>query len=82
LHLDRCLTCRNCESTCPSGVQYGHLVDIGRKIVEEKVPRPALEGALRWTLKEALPSPLFGAAVDFHANVTLGFHRNLTHPIG
>jgi ferredoxin len=32
LHLDRCLTCRNCESTCPSGVQYGHLVDIGRNI--------------------------------------------------
>ena len=30
-HLDRCLTCRNCESTCPSGVQYGHLLDIGRK---------------------------------------------------
>jgi glycolate oxidase iron-sulfur subunit len=40
LHLDRCLTCRNCESTCPSGVQYGHLVDIGRKIVDEQVPRP------------------------------------------
>jgi glycolate oxidase iron-sulfur subunit len=40
LHLDRCLTCRNCESTCPSGVQYGHLVDIGRKIVDAKVPRP------------------------------------------
>ena len=36
LHLDRCLTCRNCESTCPSGVQYGHLVDIGRKIVDER----------------------------------------------
>jgi glycolate oxidase iron-sulfur subunit len=31
MHLDRCLTCRNCETTCPSGVQYGHLVDIGRK---------------------------------------------------
>ena len=43
VHLDRCLTCRNCETTCPSGVQYGHLVDIGRKIVEEKVQRPALE---------------------------------------
>ena len=40
MHLDRCLTCRNCESTCPSGVQYSHLVDIGRKIVDEKVPRP------------------------------------------
>ena len=63
LHLDRCLTCRNCESTCPSGVQYGHLVDIGRKIVDEKVPRPAGERALRWTLKEGLPSPLFGPAM-------------------
>ncbi|MBC7381312.1 MAG: glycolate oxidase subunit GlcF [Burkholderiaceae bacterium] len=63
LHLDRCLTCRNCETTCPSGVQYGHLVDIGRKIVDEKVPRPAGEAALRWTLKEGLTSPLFGPAM-------------------
>ena len=59
LHLDRCLTCRNCESTCPSGVQYGHLVDIGRKIVDKKVPRPVGERAVRWALKEGLPSPLF-----------------------
>lgn len=63
LHLDRCLTCRNCETTCPSGVQYGHLVDIGRKIVDEKVPRPAAERATRWLLKEALPSPVFGPAM-------------------
>ncbi|AEG91217.1 glycolate oxidase subunit GlcF [Ramlibacter tataouinensis] len=63
LHLDRCLTCRNCESTCPSGVQYGHLVDIGRKIVEERVPRGAGSRALRWALKEGLPSPLFGPAM-------------------
>ena len=63
LHLDRCLTCRNCESTCPSGVQYGHLVDIGRKIVEEQVPRPASEKAVRWVLKEGLPSPLFAPAM-------------------
>ena len=56
-HLDRCLTCRNCESTCRSGVQYGHLLDIGRKIVDVKVPRPAPETALRWALKEGLPSP-------------------------
>ena len=63
LHLDRCLTCRNCETTCPSGVQYGHLVDIGRKIVDAKVPRPAAEKALRWALKEGLPSPLFGPAM-------------------
>ena len=63
LHLDRCLTCRNCESTCPSGVDYGHLVDIGRKLVDAKVPRPASEKALRWALKEGLPSPLFGPAM-------------------
>ena len=63
LHLDRCLTCRNCESTCPSGVEYGHLVDIGRRIVEERVPRPAGDRAVRWSLKEGLPSPLFGPAM-------------------
>lgn len=63
LHLDRCLTCRNCESTCPSGVQYGHLVDIGRRIVDAKVPRPAGEAALRWALKEGIPSPLFAPAM-------------------
>ncbi len=63
LHLDRCLTCRNCETTCPSGVQYGHLVDIGRQIVEERVPRPASQRALRWALKEGLPSPWFAPAM-------------------
>ncbi len=63
MHLDRCLTCRNCETTCPSGVQYGHLVDIGRKLVDERVPRPLGEKALRWALKEGLPSPLFAPAM-------------------
>ncbi|MEY3460618.1 MAG: hypothetical protein RLZZ03_271 [Pseudomonadota bacterium] len=62
-HLDRCLTCRNCETTCPSGVDYGHLVDIGRKLVDERVARPAAEKALRWALKEGLPSPLFAPAM-------------------
>ncbi len=69
LHLDRCLTCRNCESTCPSGVQYGHLVDIGRRIVEERVPRPLGQRALRWALKEGLPSPLFGPAMKLGQRV-------------
>ena len=63
LHLDRCLTCRNCETTCPSGVQYGNLVEIGRRIVDERVPRPAGERALRWVLKEGLTSPLFAPAM-------------------
>ena len=69
LHLDRCLTCRNCETTCPSGVQYGHLVDIGRKLVDEKVPRPASEQAVRWALKEGLNSPLFAPAMKLGQTV-------------
>lgn len=55
LHLDRCLTCRNCESTCPSGVKYGRLVDIGRRVVEARVPRPFADRVKRTTLKEFLP---------------------------
>jgi glycolate oxidase iron-sulfur subunit len=63
LHLDRCLTCRACETTCPSGVDYGDLLDIGRKLVDAKVARPLGEKAVRWTLKEGLPSPLFAPAM-------------------
>jgi glycolate oxidase iron-sulfur subunit len=63
MHLDRCLTCRNCETTCPSGVDYGNLLDIGRKLVDAKVERPLKEKALRWALKEGLPSPLFAPAM-------------------
>ncbi|QJR13973.1 glycolate oxidase subunit GlcF [Usitatibacter palustris] len=64
IHLDRCLTCRACETTCPSGVQYGRLVDIGRELVEEKVPRGLFTRAKRWVLRHALLSPtLFGAAL-------------------
>jgi len=55
LHLDRCLTCRACETTCPSGVQYGRLLDIGRKLVEEKTARPAWERIKRRALAAVLP---------------------------
>jgi glycolate oxidase iron-sulfur subunit len=56
LHLDRCLTCRSCESTCPSGVRYGRLVDIGRNIVEQRVPRPAAERLKRAALRKVVPN--------------------------
>ena len=55
-HLDRCLTCRACESTCPSGVQYGRLVDIGREVVEKKVPRGLVDKMTRSVLKNTLPN--------------------------
>jgi glycolate oxidase iron-sulfur subunit len=55
LHLDRCLTCRACETTCPSGVRYGRLVDIGRAVVEQRAPRPPLERWRRGLLAFALP---------------------------
>ena len=61
LHLDRCLTCRACETTCPSGVQYGRLVDIGRAVVEARTSRPLLERLQRAALAFALPRrDLFG----------------------
>ena len=64
LHLDRCLTCRACETTCPSGVKYTHLLDIGRQIVEQKLPRKAGDAIARKILREVLPRPaLFGPAV-------------------
>ncbi|MEO6917927.1 MAG: glycolate oxidase subunit GlcF [Collimonas sp.] len=56
-HLDRCLTCRNCESTCPSGVEYGRLLDIGREVVERQVGRPLGQKITRTVLKELLPRP-------------------------
>ena len=55
LHLDRCLTCRSCETTCPSGVDYGRLLDIGREVVAEKVPRTWLQQTTRNLLRSVIP---------------------------
>lgn len=65
LHLDRCLTCRSCETTCPSGVRYGRLLDIGRDIVESRVARPVYEKVARRLLRALVPhrrrfGPLLG----------------------
>ena len=58
LHLDRCLTCRACETTCPTGVRYGRLLDIGRHLVEERVPRGPIESAWRRALNAVIPYPV------------------------
>lgn len=63
-HLDRCLTCRSCETTCPSGVKYSHLLDVGRVVVEQKLPRRVGDAVTRALLRTVLPNPaLFGPAV-------------------
>jgi glycolate oxidase iron-sulfur subunit len=63
LHLDRCLTCRACESTCPSGVHYSRLLDIGRAVVEQQVPRQGADRLARWALRSLIPrAGLFGMA--------------------
>lgn len=56
-HLDRCLTCRSCETTCPSGVRYGRLLDIGREVVAEQLPRPVLQRGVRWALRKVMTTP-------------------------
>src|SRR5450830_510658 len=57
LHLDRCLSCRNCETTCPSGVDYHNLLDIGRAVVDRQVARPAAQRLLREGLRALAPNP-------------------------
>ncbi|MBS0373551.1 MAG: glycolate oxidase subunit GlcF [Proteobacteria bacterium] len=54
VHLDRCLTCLGCETTCPSGVRYGRLLEIGREVVDARVARPWRERLARALLRAAL----------------------------
>ena len=56
-HIDRCLSCLACMTTCPSGVHYMHLVDHARAYIEETYRRPPMERALRWALAKVLPYP-------------------------
>ena len=85
LHLDRCLTCRACETTCPSGVQYGRLADIGREIAEQRITRPLWQRALRRALLVVLPYPrrLYPALVAAHLVSPLmpGFLRRKLPPL-
>src|SRR4029079_4186860 len=55
LHLDRCLGCRSFETTCPSGVRFGRLLDIGHRVAEQKIERPAGERMKRWLLRQGPP---------------------------
>src|ERR1044071_436409 len=54
-HIDRCLSCLACTTTCPSGVDYMHLIDHARAYIEKDYKRPAADRALRWLLANTLP---------------------------
>ena len=56
-HIDRCLSCLACMTTCPSGVHYMHLVDHAREYIEQTYRRPLFERVLRWMLAKILPYP-------------------------
>ena len=61
VHLDRCLTCRACETTCPSGVEYGRLLDIGREFVQDHANRSLRSRLLTFALRLVVPRPLLFA---------------------
>ena len=80
-HLDRCLLCRNCETTCPSGVQYGKLFSIGKKLVDEKVKRGRFNQILRWLLRIGLTSSLFSVSMKISKKFRLFFPKFLKNKI-
>ena len=57
-HIDRCLSCLSCMTTCPSGVHYMHLVDHARTYIEKTYTRPLTDRTLRATLAMVLPRPV------------------------
>lgn len=86
LHLDRCLTCRNCETTCPSGVDYHNLLDIGRAVIDQAVPRPASQRLLRQGLRALAPNPhlfktLLQIGATFRPLLPRGIEAKLPHDL-
>ncbi|MQU06222.1 glycolate oxidase subunit GlcF [Pseudomonas helleri] len=85
-HLDRCLSCRNCETTCPSGVDYHNLLDIGRAVVDAAVQRPLGQRLLREVLRAVVPKPslfkgLLGSGQVFRAVLPATLQSKLPHNV-
>ena len=75
LHIDRCLSCLACMTTCPSGVHYMHLVDHARAYIEETYKRPLSDRMLRWVLAKILPYPMRFRLALFGAKLGRPFAR-------
>jgi glycolate oxidase iron-sulfur subunit len=74
-HIDRCLSCLACMTTCPSGVHYMHLVDHARDYIEQNYKRPFSDRALRWVLAQILPYPMRFRIALFGAKLGRPFAR-------
>ncbi len=82
LHVDRCLSCLSCQTTCPSGVHYQHLIDHARAHVEKTYDRPVLDKALRAVLAWLLPYPDRFRLVLRAAQIARPFRRFFTGRLG
>jgi len=85
-HLDRCLNCRSCETTCPSGVDYHRLLEIGRVEVERQVPRSVFQRLLRRLLIEGLAyrkrfTPLLRLGQSVRPLVPSALRRKIPPPV-
>jgi glycolate oxidase iron-sulfur subunit len=79
-HIDRCLSCLSCMTTCPSGVHYMHLVDHAREYIETHYRRPWHDRALRWMLARILPYPGRFRLALAGAKLARPFRRMLPDP--
>lgn len=79
-HIDRCLSCLACMTTCPSGVHYMHLVDHARAHIEETYKRPLVDRLLRWTLAKILPYPKRFRVALLGAKIGRPFARFMPDP--
>src|SRR2546430_5362820 len=75
-HIDRCLSCLSCMTTCPSGVHYMHLVDHARAHIEETYRRPFVDRAIRTLIARVLPSPTL-----FRLSLLLAFFAKPLAPL-
>ncbi len=76
-HIDRCLSCLACVTTCPSGVDYMHLIDQARGYIEKTYKRPLSDRALRWVLAKVIPQPTLFRLALFGAKLARPFARLL-----
>ncbi|WP_136442024.1 glycolate oxidase subunit GlcF [Pacificoceanicola onchidii] len=79
-HIDRCLSCLACMTTCPSGVHYMHLIDHARAYVEKHYDRPWSDRALRWVLARIIPYPTRFRVALLGAKIGRPFARFMPDP--